>query len=135
MATNMSELMALLRDQNRASLSFTPPTEHRPTVDPNPAISPTFVSESDDMPISATTHVPTVHLVSDPLSPPPAHTAIPLPPAAFLSIGSAMQAPPQLAMLVQSSVYTMLPPMVPTMNAPLLLTLLSLFLSKSHNPT
>ncbi|PKI54906.1 hypothetical protein CRG98_024688 [Punica granatum] len=35
MATNMIELMAMLKDQNRASSSFTPPLEHRPTVDPN----------------------------------------------------------------------------------------------------
>ncbi|PKI73237.1 hypothetical protein CRG98_006372 [Punica granatum] len=46
MATNMTELIAMLRDQNRASSSFTPPPEHRPIVDPNPTVPLTFVSES-----------------------------------------------------------------------------------------
>ncbi|PKI67580.1 hypothetical protein CRG98_012003 [Punica granatum] len=45
MATDMTELMAMLKDQNRASSSFTPPPEHRPIVDPNPTVPLTFVSE------------------------------------------------------------------------------------------
>ncbi|PKI11375.1 hypothetical protein CRG98_049541, partial [Punica granatum] len=45
MATNMTELMAMLRNQNQASSSFTPPLEHRPIIDPNPTVPPTFVSE------------------------------------------------------------------------------------------
>ncbi|PKI49029.1 hypothetical protein CRG98_030616 [Punica granatum] len=48
MATNMTEFMAMLRNQNRASSSFTPPLEHRPIVDPNPTVLPTFVSEVED---------------------------------------------------------------------------------------
>ncbi|OWM89131.1 hypothetical protein CDL15_Pgr026294 [Punica granatum] len=35
MNTNMAELMTMLRDQNRASSSYTPPPERRTTVDPN----------------------------------------------------------------------------------------------------
>ncbi|OWM78064.1 hypothetical protein CDL15_Pgr018633 [Punica granatum] len=36
MATNMAELMALLKGPNRASLSFTPPPGYGPAVDPSP---------------------------------------------------------------------------------------------------
>ncbi|XP_031394349.1 uncharacterized protein LOC116205818 [Punica granatum] len=48
MATNMTELMALLRDQNRASSSYTPPPENKQTMDLNPAVPPTFVLESKE---------------------------------------------------------------------------------------
>ncbi|OWM63158.1 hypothetical protein CDL15_Pgr026473 [Punica granatum] len=36
MATNMAELMALLKGPNRASSSFTPPPGYGPAVDPSP---------------------------------------------------------------------------------------------------
>ncbi|PKI48634.1 hypothetical protein CRG98_030962 [Punica granatum] len=49
MATNMIELMALLRDQNRASVSYIPPPKNRQTMDPNPAVPPTFVSKSEEV--------------------------------------------------------------------------------------
>ncbi|PKI69671.1 hypothetical protein CRG98_009942 [Punica granatum] len=49
MATNMTELMVMLTNQNQASSSFTPPSEHRPIVDPNPIVLPTFVSEERRM--------------------------------------------------------------------------------------
>ncbi|OWM72695.1 hypothetical protein CDL15_Pgr009152 [Punica granatum] len=83
MATIMTELMAMLRNQNQASSSFTPPSEHRPIVDPNPTVPPTFVSEVEDASFSAMAFAPTVHPISDSLPPPPAPTAVPLPPAAF----------------------------------------------------
>ncbi|OWM76865.1 hypothetical protein CDL15_Pgr019160 [Punica granatum] len=60
MATNMTELMAMLRDQNRASSSFTSPLEHRPIVDPNPIVPLTFVSEVEDASFSAMAYAPTV---------------------------------------------------------------------------
>ncbi|OWM63010.1 hypothetical protein CDL15_Pgr026184 [Punica granatum] len=97
--TNMIELMAMLRDQNRASSSYTPPPEHRVTVDPNPVVPPIYVSESEDMSFFTMTHVPAVHPINDPLPPPPAPTSVPLPPPAFLSADSAVHAPPPLAML------------------------------------
>ncbi|PKI65347.1 hypothetical protein CRG98_014262 [Punica granatum] len=59
MATNMTELMAMLRDQNRASSSFTPPPEHRPIVDPNLIVPLTFVSEVEDASFSAMAYAPT----------------------------------------------------------------------------
>ncbi|PKI73426.1 hypothetical protein CRG98_006196 [Punica granatum] len=112
MNTNMAELMAMLRDQNRASSSYTPPSEHWPTVDPNPVVSPTFVSESKNVSFSAMTYVPAVYPVSDPLPPPPAPTAVPLPPMAFLLTDSAMHTLLLLVIPALPSVYTALPPTV-----------------------
>ncbi|PKI75824.1 hypothetical protein CRG98_003739 [Punica granatum] len=57
--------------------------------------------------------VPTVHLVSDPLPPPPAPTAVPLPPAAFLSMESAMHTLPPLNIPTQPPFYTGRPPTLP----------------------
>ncbi|OWM88496.1 hypothetical protein CDL15_Pgr023997 [Punica granatum] len=96
MATNMTELMAMLRNQNQASSSFTPPLEHRPIVDPNPTVPPTFVSEVEDASFSAMAFAPTVHPINDPLPPPPAPVAVPLPPAAFLFADSTMHTLPPL---------------------------------------
>ncbi|PKI67543.1 hypothetical protein CRG98_012127 [Punica granatum] len=59
MATNMTELMAMLRNQNQASSSFTPPLEHRPIVDPNPTVTPTFILEVEDASFSAMAYAPT----------------------------------------------------------------------------
>ncbi|PKI57233.1 lysine-rich arabinogalactan protein 19-like [Punica granatum] len=119
MATNMIELMALLRDQNRASLSYTPPSGQSSTVDLNPVVLPTIVLESEDAPTLAMTHVPMVYPVSDPLLPPPAPTAVPLPPVAFLTLDSTMHVPSPVAMPIQPPIYTVLQPIVlPMMSAP-----------------
>ncbi|PKI68968.1 hypothetical protein CRG98_010648 [Punica granatum] len=135
MAMNMSELMALLRDRNRASLSFIPPLEHRPTVDPNPTVPPTLVSESEEVSFSAMIHIPVVYLVMDLLPPLPAPTAVPLLPAAFLSADSAVHAPPPVAMPVQPLVYTVLPPTIPTtMSAPAPAHTIELFPSQASQP-
>ncbi|XP_031394296.1 actin cytoskeleton-regulatory complex protein PAN1-like [Punica granatum] len=93
MATNMNELTALLRDQNQASSSYTPPPKNRQTMDLNPVVALTLVSESEEASFAVMTHVPAVYPVSDLLSPPPAPTAVPLPPAAFLSADSAVLPP------------------------------------------
>ncbi|PKI74259.1 hypothetical protein CRG98_005380 [Punica granatum] len=100
---------------NWASSSFTPPPEHRATVDPNPVVPPIYVSESEDVCFSAMTHVPAVCPINDPLPPPPAPTFVPLLPAAFLSADSTLHAPPPLAMPAQHPIYTVLPPTVPSM--------------------
>ncbi|XP_031374105.1 extensin-like [Punica granatum] len=113
MATNMTELMAILRNQNQASSSFTLPLEHRPIVDPNPTVTPTFVSEVEDASFSAMAFAPTVHPINDPLPPPPAPTAIPLPPAAFLSTDSTMHTLPPLTVSMHPPIYTVPPPTVP----------------------
>ncbi|PKI75194.1 hypothetical protein CRG98_004418 [Punica granatum] len=116
MATNMTELMTMLRDQNPASSIFTPPLKHRPIVDPNPVVPPIYVTDSEDVSFSAITYVPAVHSISDPLPPPLAPTAVSLPPAAFLSTDSTMHALPPLAMPGHPSIYTVLPPTVPPDN-------------------
>ncbi|PKI75858.1 hypothetical protein CRG98_003773 [Punica granatum] len=113
MATNMTELMAMLRDQNQASSSFTLPSKHRPNLDPNPVVPPIYVTDSEDVSFSAMTYVPAVHPISDPLSLPPAPTTILLPPAAFLSTYSTMHALPPLAMPVHPPIYTVPSPTVP----------------------
>ncbi|PKI65801.1 hypothetical protein CRG98_013806 [Punica granatum] len=46
MATNMAELLALLRRPNRASSSSTPPPGQGPTVDPTPWVPPTQAPEN-----------------------------------------------------------------------------------------
>ncbi|PKI47568.1 hypothetical protein CRG98_032043 [Punica granatum] len=113
MATNMIELMAMLREHNRASSSFTSPPEHRTTVDPNLVVPPIHVTDSEDLSFSATVYAPTVHLISDPLPPPPPPIAISLPPVAFLSADSAIHALPPLTLPMRPPIYTVLPPTVP----------------------
>ncbi|PKI41475.1 hypothetical protein CRG98_038122 [Punica granatum] len=110
-----AEIMTMFQDQNRASSSFTPPPEHRATVDSNPMVPPIYVSESEDVSFSAMTHVPAVHPINDPLPPPLAPTYVPLPSAAFLFADFAVHASPPLAMSAQHPVYIVLPPTVPSM--------------------
>ncbi|PKI68228.1 hypothetical protein CRG98_011364 [Punica granatum] len=59
------------------------------------------------------TYAPAVHPNSDPLPPPPAPTAVPLPPAAFLSMDSAMHTLPPLNIPTQPPIYTIPPPTIP----------------------
>ncbi|PKI66541.1 hypothetical protein CRG98_013068 [Punica granatum] len=66
-ATNMTELIAQLRDQNRASSTYTRPPKNRQTVDPNPAVPPTLVLESEEVSFSVMTHLPAAYPVTDPL--------------------------------------------------------------------
>ncbi|PKI69511.1 hypothetical protein CRG98_010086 [Punica granatum] len=113
MNTNMAELMGMLRNQNRTSSSYTPPPEYRPTVDLNQVVPPIYVTDNEDLSFSTMAYAPAVHPVNDPLPPPPAPTAVPLLPAAFLSTDSAMHTLPPLAMPAQSPIYTIPPPMVP----------------------
>ncbi|OWM64675.1 hypothetical protein CDL15_Pgr013833 [Punica granatum] len=113
MATNMTELMAMLRNQNQASSSFTLLLEHRPIVDPNPTVPLTFVSEVEDASFSAMAYAPTVHPINDPLPPPPAVAAVPLPPTAFLSANSTMHTLPPLTVSMHPPIYTVPPPTVP----------------------
>ncbi|PKI59736.1 hypothetical protein CRG98_019912 [Punica granatum] len=129
MATNMTELMAILREQNRSSSSFTPLPEHRPIVDPNPVIPLIHVTDSEDISFSAMAYVPTVHPISDPLPPPPAPTAVPLPPPAFLSADSTMHALPPLAMPVRPPIYT-----VPPLTIALVISAQALVSTMDHFP-
>ncbi|PKI40723.1 hypothetical protein CRG98_038886 [Punica granatum] len=60
MNTNMTELMAMLRDQNRASSSHTPPPECRTTVHRNPIDPPIYVTDREDISFPAMTYVSTI---------------------------------------------------------------------------
>ncbi|PKI56694.1 hypothetical protein CRG98_022910 [Punica granatum] len=111
--TNMAELIGMLRDQNRASSSYTPPPEHRPTVDSNPVFPPIYVTDSEDVSFSATMYVPAIYPVNDSLPPPPAPTAVHLPPTAFLSTDSVMHTLQPLTIPAQPPIYTVPPPTVP----------------------
>ncbi|PKI78481.1 hypothetical protein CRG98_001121 [Punica granatum] len=70
-------------------------------------------TDSKDVSFSAMVYAPTVHPISDSLPPPPAPTAVPLPPTAFLSADSAMHALPPLTMPMRPPIYTVPPPTVP----------------------
>ncbi|PKI71427.1 hypothetical protein CRG98_008178 [Punica granatum] len=121
MTANMAELFALLRGSNRASSSSTPPLGQWPTVDLTPWIPPTQVPKSTDAPAPPTLHTSTVHPFTSPFPPPPAPTAVPLPPATFLSSEQALSAPPPISIPAPAAVYTIPPPMVfPAPSAPAL---------------
>ncbi|PKI57227.1 hypothetical protein CRG98_022372 [Punica granatum] len=118
MTTNMAELFALLRGPNRASSSSTPPPRQGSTIDPTPWIPPTQVPDTTDAP-PPTMHTSTIYPFTNPFPPPPAPTAVPLPPAAFLPSEQALSAPPPISMPTAAAVYTVPPPMVfPASSAP-----------------
>ncbi|PKI75850.1 hypothetical protein CRG98_003765 [Punica granatum] len=93
--------------------SFTPPPEHKSIVNANPTVPLIFVSEVEDASFSAMAYAPMVHSISDPLLPPPAPTAVPLPPATFLSADSTMHTLPPLTVSMHPLIYTVPPPTVP----------------------
>ncbi|PKI68274.1 hypothetical protein CRG98_011354 [Punica granatum] len=85
MATNMAELLALLRGPNRASSSSTPPSGQGPTADPTPWVPQTQAPENVEVPVPPTLHTSVAPPFISSYPPPPAPTAVPLPPATFLS--------------------------------------------------
>ncbi|PKI52280.1 hypothetical protein CRG98_027322 [Punica granatum] len=89
MATNMAELLALLRGPNRASSNSTPPSGQGPTADPTPWVSQTQAPKNLES-ISATT----------------GPTAVPLPPATFLSSEQVLPVPPPVSIPVPATTYT-----------------------------
>ncbi|PKI57840.1 hypothetical protein CRG98_021767 [Punica granatum] len=112
MAADIAELFALLRGPNRASSSSTPPPGQGPMVDRTPWVPPTQVPENIDAPAPPTLHTSTVHPFTSPFPPPPAPTAVPLPPATFLSSEHAPSAPPPISIPAPSAVYAVPSPMV-----------------------
>ncbi|PKI62007.1 hypothetical protein CRG98_017593 [Punica granatum] len=112
MAANMAELLALLRGLNRASSSSTPPPGQGPTVDPAPGIPPAQVPENMDAPAPPTLHTSVAQPLTNPYLPPPAPTAVPLPPAAFLTSDQVLSAPPPVSMPAPAAAYTVPPPTV-----------------------
>ncbi|PKI56153.1 hypothetical protein CRG98_023450 [Punica granatum] len=97
MATNMVELLALFRGPNRASSSSTPPLGQGPIVDPTPRVPPTQAPENMDAPAPPTLHASMAHPFTSPYPPPPAPTAVTLPPTTFLSSEQALSAPPPIS--------------------------------------
>ncbi|PKI37294.1 hypothetical protein CRG98_042315 [Punica granatum] len=75
MATNMAELLTLLRGPNRASSSSSPPPGQGPTTEPTPWIPPTRAPEDTEAPPPPTLHASMAHPVIGPYPPPPAPTA------------------------------------------------------------
>ncbi|PKI55773.1 hypothetical protein CRG98_023834, partial [Punica granatum] len=88
MATNMAELLALLRGPNCASSSSTPPPGQGPTVDPTPWVPPTQAPENMDTLAPPTLHTSMAHPFTSPFPPPPAPTAVPLPSTCIPHFGS-----------------------------------------------
>ncbi|XP_031375607.1 extensin-like [Punica granatum] len=123
MATNMAEMMALLRDPNHASSNSTPPLASGSTVDPAPWAPPTLAPEGDTAAATPTTpvhqpaHVSTVY-PADFFQPQPTVPAVaPLPPMTIDTPGPTVFASPPLS--IPAIVYTVPPPTVfPTSNAP-----------------
>ncbi|PKI73190.1 hypothetical protein CRG98_006436 [Punica granatum] len=120
MATNMVELLALLRGPNRASSSSTPPPGPGPTVDPTPWAPPTQAPENVEVPAPPTLYTSTVHPFTSQLPPPPpAPMVVPLPPATFLSSEHILSAPPPVPIPAPAMAYTVPPPVVfPATTAP-----------------
>ncbi|PKI49057.1 hypothetical protein CRG98_030557, partial [Punica granatum] len=113
MATNMAELLALLRGPNRASSSSTPPPGPGPAVDPTPWAPLTQAPEIVEAPAPPTLYTSTVHpFTSQLLPPPPAPTVVPLPPATFLSSEHILSAPPPVSIPAPAMAYTVPPPMI-----------------------
>ncbi|OWM72675.1 hypothetical protein CDL15_Pgr004925 [Punica granatum] len=119
MATNMAELLALLRGPNRASSSSTPPPGPGPTADPTSWAPPTQAPKNMEVPVPPTLHTSVTHPFTSQFPPPPAPTAVPLPPATFLSSEHFLSAPPPVSIPAPTMAYTIPPPMVfPVSSAP-----------------
>ncbi|PKI73163.1 hypothetical protein CRG98_006450, partial [Punica granatum] len=112
MATNMAELLALLRGPNRASSSSTPPSGPGPTVDPTLWAPPIQAPKNVEAPAPPTLYTSTVHPFTSQLPPPPAPSVVPLPPVTFLSSEHILSAPPPVSIPAPAMAYTVPPPMV-----------------------
>ncbi|PKI38547.1 hypothetical protein CRG98_041064 [Punica granatum] len=107
----MADLFALLKGPNRASSSSTPPPGQGPAVDPIPWVPPTQVPENIDAPAPPTLHTSMAQPFTSPFPPLPAPTAVPLPPAAFLTSDQVLSASPPVSMPTPAAAYTVPPPM------------------------
>ncbi|PKI69349.1 hypothetical protein CRG98_010255 [Punica granatum] len=112
MAANMAKLFALLKGSNRASLSSTPPPGPGPMADPTLWAPPIQAPENIEVPAPPTLHTSTVHPFTSQFLPPPAPTAVPLPPTTFLSSEHVLSAPPPVSIPAPAMAYTVPPPMV-----------------------
>ncbi|PKI67489.1 hypothetical protein CRG98_012073 [Punica granatum] len=87
MATNMAELMALLKGPNRASSSFTPPPGYGPAIDPSPSAQPTLIPDNGDTSAPMIVNAPAAHLVNN----------LPTPPASATMLEPSMLVPPPIS--------------------------------------
>ncbi|PKI34996.1 hypothetical protein CRG98_044612 [Punica granatum] len=109
----------LIHSWSRASSSSTPPPGQGPTVDPAPGIPPAQVPENMDAPAPPTLHTSVAQPFTNPYPPPSAPTAVPLPPATFLTSDQVLSAPPPVSMPAPAAAYTVPPPTIfPTSGAP-----------------
>ncbi|PKI56919.1 hypothetical protein CRG98_022692 [Punica granatum] len=87
MATNMAELMALLKGPNRVSSSFTPPPGYGPAVDPSPWAQPTLIPDNGDTSAPTIVNAPAAHPVNN----------LPAPPASTTMLEPSMLVPPLIS--------------------------------------
>ncbi|PKI75684.1 hypothetical protein CRG98_003944 [Punica granatum] len=104
MATNMAELMALLKCPNLASSRFTPPLGYRPAVDPSPWAQPTLIPDNGDTSVPTIVNAPAALPVNN-LPAPPSFSYLanlpvvtPIPPATMLE--PPMPVPPSISTLL-----------------------------------
>ncbi|OWM75346.1 hypothetical protein CDL15_Pgr021062 [Punica granatum] len=125
MATNMAEMIALLRGPDHTSSNSTPPLARGSTIDPAPWALPTLAPEGDTTaaalitPVHQSAHVPAVH-PTDFFHPQPTVSAITsLPPMTILAPDSIAFAPPPPSVPAPSTVYTIpLPTVFPATSVP-----------------
>ncbi|PKI77686.1 pollen-specific leucine-rich repeat extensin-like protein 3 [Punica granatum] len=113
MATNMVELMALLKGPNCTSSSSTPPPRYGPAVDPNPWALLTFVQESGDALAPTSAYILAAYSVSNLPVPPAflqpsnASAVAPFPPTAIS--GLPMFVPPPVIAPAPALIFTVPP--------------------------
>ncbi|PKI73582.1 hypothetical protein CRG98_006030 [Punica granatum] len=113
MATNMAELMALLKGPNRASSSFTSPPGYEPAVDPSPWAQPTLIPDNGDTSAPTIVNAPAAHPVNNLPTPPsfshPANLpAVTLIPSATM-LEPPMLVPPPISTSVPAPVFASVP--------------------------
>ncbi|XP_031398497.1 extensin-like [Punica granatum] len=99
MATNMAELMTLLKGPNRASSSFTPPPGYGPAVNPSPRAQPTLIPDNGDTSAPTIVNAPAAHLVNN----------LPAPPASATMLEPSMLVPPPISTSVPVPVSASVP--------------------------
>ncbi|PKI72161.1 hypothetical protein CRG98_007430 [Punica granatum] len=105
MATNMAELMALLKGPNRVSSSFTPPPGYERAVDPSPWAKPTLIPANGDTFAPMIVNAPAAHPVNNLPAPPSFSHPANLPAVTPITSATMLELP----MLVPPSISTPVP--------------------------
>ncbi|PKI59084.1 hypothetical protein CRG98_020539 [Punica granatum] len=111
MATDMAELMALVKGLTSTSSSSTSPSGIGPTVDLIPWVLPTLVLENIEA-LASTMYVPAVHPIDIPSPPSAVPAAAPSSLVALSTSGPALFMPPYVSMPAMAPIYTIPPPMI-----------------------